>query len=120
MRQCSRALVAGGMRTTLRGATQSEQRVESAAGSSVTRGAGDQLESAESVAPSLYAAAGAPAPAQQGDGSHRAGAVWFYLGAFAQAKLLPGRTRFGLRKAVRVEQTNEQGGLPAQRKHIVE
>ena len=60
-------------------------------------GAGHQLASAEPFAPSLHASAGAAPPAQQGDGGDRAGAVRFYLGAFAHAVLLPGEIYFCLK-----------------------
>ncbi len=63
------------------------------------RGAGHQLASAESFAPSLHASAGAAPPAQQGDGGDRAGALRFYLGAVTHAALLPGAIHFGLKRS---------------------
>ena len=73
------------------------------------RRARDQLAGAEPFASSLHAAAGAPPPAQQGDGGDRAGALRLYLGTFTHPVLLPGANPLLSRKEmVRGEQTNNK------------
>ena len=63
MRQRARALVAGGMRATLRDAAQSLQRVEPASARSIVRGPGHQLARAKSPASALHPTFGPATPA---------------------------------------------------------
>src|SRR5213593_1264881 len=94
----ARALVAGGVRAALRHPAQGEQRIEPPSARSAAGGARHQLESAESLAPSLHALKRAPAATQQSARGHRAGALRFYLGTLAYTALLSGAaTRLGLK-----------------------
>src|SRR5215475_2910048 len=88
MRQRPCAMAVGGVRTTLRRTTQSLQRTQPASAKPIASGACAQLESTESIASTLPAADGAPAAAQQSDGSSGARAVRVYLGITPHSKLL--------------------------------
>src|SRR6516165_11702759 len=88
MRQCSCPLVIGRVRTTLRRAAQSLQRTEPASAKPIASGTLAQLESTEPVASTLPPVDGAPAPAQQSDGSGSARAVRVYLGITPHSSVL--------------------------------
>src|SRR5215831_20759710 len=88
MRQRPCAMVIGGMRTTLRRTTQSLQRTQPPSAKRIASGACSELESTEPVASTLLPVNGAPAAAQQSDGSSGARAVRFYLGITPHSKLL--------------------------------
>ena len=119
MRQCSCPLVIGGMRTTLRRTTQSLQRTQPPSAKSVASGARAQLESTEPVASTLLPVNGAPAAAQQSDGSSGARAVRFYLGITPHSKLLSRARTLRNQLVVRGEQPyqRERRSQPIPTKH---
>ncbi len=118
MRQCSCPLVIGRVRTTLRRAAQSLQRTEPASAKPIASGTLAQLESTEPVASTLPPVDGAPAPAQQSDGSGSARAVRVYLGITPHSKLLSRARPLRNQLVVRGEQLQrERRSQPIPTKH---